>query len=112
MIKSEKGLYLWIFLKMDPFLLLKKDLAFKVWLYSKIVWMKAQHEGALTPPACVLHYGGSHVVQWVKNLSACYAGDLGWIPGLGRSPEEGNGNSSILAWRIPIASTREEALFH
>ena len=42
------------------------------------------------------------MVQWVKNLSACYAGDLGWIPGLGRSPEEGNGNSSILAWRIPM----------
>ena len=34
------------------------------------------------------------------------AGDLGSIPGLGRSPEEGNGNpSSILAWRI---SWREE----
>ena len=24
--------------------------------------------------------------------SACNAGDLGWIPGLGRSPGEGNGN--------------------
>ena len=34
--------------------------------------------------------------------SACNAGDLGLIPGLGRSPGEGNGNhSSILAWRIP-----------
>ena len=34
--------------------------------------------------------------------SACNAGDLGSIPGSGRSPEEGNGNhSSILAWRIP-----------
>ena len=30
------------------------------------------------------------------------AGDLGLIPGSGRSPGEGNGNhSSILAWRIP-----------
>ena len=30
------------------------------------------------------------------------AGDAGLIPGLGRSPEEGNGNhSSILAWEIP-----------
>ena len=31
------------------------------------------------------------------------AGDLGFnIPGLGRSPGEGNGyHSSILAWRIP-----------
>ena len=28
--------------------------------------------------------------------------DEGLIPGLGRSPEEGNGNpSSILLWRIP-----------
>ena len=24
--------------------------------------------------------------------SACYAGDLGWIPGLGRSPRGGHGN--------------------
>ena len=30
------------------------------------------------------------------------AGDVGLIPGSGRSPGEGNGNhSSILAWRIP-----------
>ena len=30
------------------------------------------------------------------------AGDVGSIPGLGRSPGEGDGNhSSILAWRIP-----------
>ena len=37
----------------------------------------------------------------VKHLPA--AGDLGMIPGLGRSPGEGNGSthSSILAWRIP-----------
>ena len=34
--------------------------------------------------------------------SACNAGDAGLTPGLGRSPEEGNGNhSSILAWEIP-----------
>ena len=39
--------------------------------------------------------------------SACHVGDLGLIPGLGRSPGEGNANSfgilkfsSILAWRI------------
>ena len=38
----------------------------------------------------------------VSKESACNAGDLGLIPGLGRSPGEGNGNhSSILAWRIP-----------
>ena len=28
-------------------------------------------------------------------------GDTGLIPGLGRSPGEGNGHSCILAWRIP-----------
>ena len=33
---------------------------------------------------------------------ACNVGDLGSIPGLGRSPGEGNGYLlSILAWRIP-----------
>ena len=41
--------------------------------------------------------GGSEV-----KASASNAGDLGSIPGSGRSPGEGNGNhSSILAWRIP-----------
>ena len=35
--------------------------------------------------------------------SACNMGDLGSIPGLGRSPEEGIAtHSSILAWRIPM----------
>ena len=34
--------------------------------------------------------------------SACNAGDLGSIPGLGRSPGEGKAtHSSILAWGIP-----------
>ena len=34
--------------------------------------------------------------------STCNTGDLGLIPGLGRSPGEGKGYcSSILAWRIP-----------
>ena len=41
--------------------------------------------------------GGSEV-----KASAFNVGDLGLIPGLGRSPGEGNGtHSSILAWRIP-----------
>ena len=35
----------------------------------------------------------------VKNPTAS-GGDIGSIPGLGRSPGEGNGYS-ILAWRIP-----------
>ena len=35
--------------------------------------------------------------------SACSTGDLGSIPGLGRSLEEGMAtHSSILAWRIPV----------
>ena len=29
----------------------------------------------------------------VRKESVCSAGDLDWIPGLGRSPQEGNGNS-------------------
>ena len=34
--------------------------------------------------------------------SACNVGNLGSIPGWGRSPGEGNGShSNILAWRIP-----------
>ena len=34
--------------------------------------------------------------------SACNVGDMGSIPGLGRSPGEGHGtHSSILVWRIP-----------
>ena len=39
---------------------------------------------------------------YIGKESTCNAGDLGSIPGSGRSPEEGNGiRSSILAWRIP-----------
>ena len=37
-----------------------------------------------------------------SKASACSAGDLGSIPGSGRSPCEGNGNhSSVLAWETP-----------
>ena len=36
--------------------------------------------------------------------SACNAGDLGLIPGLGRSLEKGKAtHSGILAWRIPYS---------
>ena len=39
----------------------------------------------------------------VGKESACNAGDVGSIPGSGRSPGGGNGNqSSILAWKIPV----------
>ena len=38
---------------------------------------------------------------WVFSVSACNVGDLGSIPGLGRSPGEGNAtHSSILTWKI------------
>ena len=38
----------------------------------------------------------------VGKESACNAGDLGLIPGLGRSPGEGKDYPpSIVAWRIP-----------
>ena len=43
-----------------------------------------------------------------SNESACNAGDLGLIPGSGRSPGERSGNpSSVLAWEIP--GTEESA---
>ena len=41
----------------------------------------------------------SLMVQMVQE-SACNAGELGSIPGSGRSPGERN-DSSIFAWRIP-----------
>ena len=39
----------------------------------------------------------------VSKASAYSVGDLGLIPGSGRSPGEGNGNplQSTLAWKIP-----------
>ena len=45
----------------------------------------------------------SGLSQWIRGKeSACIAGDMGSIPGLGRSPGGGCGSpSSILAWRIP-----------
>ena len=40
---------------------------------------------------------------------ACNSGDPDSIPGLGRSPWEGNGyHSSMLAWRIPQTEEPEE----
>ena len=49
----------------------------------------------------VFSYWGFHGGSDSKE-SACNAGDLGSIPGLGRHPGEENSNhSSILAWKIP-----------
>ena len=44
--------------------------------------------------------------------SACNAGDPCLVPGLGRSPGGGNGNSSILAWTIqwPEESARLQSM--
>ena len=50
----------------------------------------------------ILYYAKSFPGSSVGKESACSAGDLGLIPGLGRFPGEGNGtHSSTLAWRIP-----------
>ena len=40
-----------------------------------------------------VHYSCTSLVAQMikKKKSACNAGNLGWIPGLGRSPGEGNG---------------------
>ena len=43
-----------------------------------------------------------HYDIFANKESACYAGDLGSITGLGRSPAEWKGYPlCILAWRIP-----------
>ena len=45
--------------------------------------------------------------------SACNTGDLDSIPGLGRSPGEGNSNhSSIPAWEIPCTEELGRATAH
>ena len=45
--------------------------------------------------------------------SACSAGDLGSIPGLGRSSVGGHAtHSSILAWRIPMDREAWRATVH
>ena len=60
--------------------------------------------GVLSPPR-----GRSWALQWTFNfqgfpggsdgeVSACKAGNLGLIPGLGRSPEEGNGYPLQYSW--------------
>ena len=50
----------------------------------------------------ILYYAKDFPGSSVGKESACSAGDLVLIPGLGRFPGEGNGtHSSTLAWRIP-----------
>ena len=49
----------------------------------------------------------------VGKESACNAGDLGSIPGLGKCPGGGHDNlSSILTWRIPMDRGAWRATVH
>ena len=79
-----------------------------------IDWNKLQIDLHLSPEAMWFTTNNKKCITWlflqgfpggseVKG-SACNVGDLGSIPGSGRSPGEGNGDfpySSILTWRIP-----------
>ena len=59
--------------------------------------MNEYHWGSLTCDYILGFPGGSEV-----KASAFHVGDLGSIPGLGRSPGEGNGNPlQYSCWRIP-----------
>ena len=50
----------------------------------------------------VLSFTGASLEAQAVKKSACGVGDLGLIPGLGRSPGEGHSNPlRYLAWRIP-----------
>ena len=52
-----------------------------------------------------------YVISSVSRQSDCNAGDLGSIPGSGRSPGGGMAtHSSILAWRIPWSQTQLKQL--
>ena len=61
------------------------------------MWLSLIYWNCSMPCMDMSFPGGS-----VGKESACNAGNLGSIPGLGRSPGEGKAtHSSILAWRIP-----------
>ena len=47
---------------------------------------------ALVEMFCICSGEDGSLPWWLRMWSACSAGDLGLIPGLGRSPGEGNGN--------------------
>ena len=64
--------------------------------------MRSQRDGHDRATSFHFHFSLSNCSISDGKESVCNAGDLGSIPGSGRSPGEGNGNpSSILAWRIP-----------
>ena len=60
------------------------------------------YTASLSVDAVSIGQWASLVAQTSGKESTRNAGDLGSIPGSGRSPGGGNGNpSSVLAWRIP-----------
>ena len=70
-----------------------EETGFNSW-FGKIPWRRDR----LPTPVCLGFPVGSDGKE-----SACNAGNLGSIPGLGRSPEKGMAtHSSILAWKIPM----------
>ena len=64
-------------------------------LLVNLTWGSSSHDKLAYYPANIYHFplllGASPVVQLVRNPRA-KAGDMRSIPGLGRSPGEGNGN--------------------
>ena len=80
---------------------------------------QAKREASTVPaPGCAASAwasAASPLAQLVKNLpaSAGDTRDMGLIPGLGRSPGEGNGyHSNILAWKIPWTEEPGWATLH
>ena len=64
--------------------------------------MRSQRDGHDQATSFHFHFSLSNCSISDGKESVCNAGDLGSIPGSGRSPGEGNGNpSNTLAWRIP-----------
>ena len=63
---------------------------------SRLAWSSAGHEDTRTYTRSLVfdceHIDLGFPGVLVSKESACNAGDQGSIPGLGRSPEEGNGN--------------------
>ena len=54
-----------------------------------------------------------YTCMWLSGKeSACNVGDMGSIPGLGRSPLGGHGNPLLLAWRIPMDRGAWRAIIH
>ena len=73
-----------------------------IWVRS-LGWKDPLEKGMATHSSTHGVHGGSDGKE-----SACNVGDLGLIPGLERSPGEGNDtHSSILAWRIPWIEEHE-----